>query len=92
MSVLPGLNSLDLVIGVGAKKPVYGSGFSFATNVARRLDRIVFLSFVCGLMHLVYEGNIGCSSSFLFFTFCFFRDDYHSTLSYFLPYIVLLMG
>ena len=38
VSVLPWLNNFDLVIGVGAEVPVYGSGCSFAANVARRLD------------------------------------------------------
>ena len=41
VSVLPGLNSFDLVMGVGAEVPAYDSVCSFATNVVHRLDRVV---------------------------------------------------
>ena len=42
VSVLPGLNSFDLVMGVGAEVPAYDSVCSLAANAARRLDRLVF--------------------------------------------------
>jgi hypothetical protein len=47
VSALPGLNSFDLVMGVGAEVPAYDSVCSFAANVARRLDRVVFETFAC---------------------------------------------